>query len=93
VTLKLTAVKLYFFLAYSPVAAWIPIQHVLQTIVGISLAYATLIQCFEHMSGAYMNPAITVAMATARHLSVVKAIMYIVAQMTGSFCAVALCFG
>nr|CAB3263847.1 lens fiber major intrinsic protein-like [Phallusia mammillata] len=65
----------------------------LQTSVGIALAYATLIQCFEHISGAHMNPAVSVAMVIAGHVTPLKAAMYAAAQMTGSFSAVALCYG
>ena len=40
-----------------------------------------------------MNPAVSVAMVVAGHISAVKALLYSVAQMTGAFSAVALCFG
>ncbi|CAK8683235.1 unnamed protein product [Clavelina lepadiformis] len=65
----------------------------LQTSVGIALIYATLIQCFEHISGGHMNPAISVAMVIAGHITMLKAFLYSIAQLTGAFSAAALCYG
>nr|XP_002124819.1 lens fiber major intrinsic protein-like [Ciona intestinalis]XP_018673258.1 lens fiber major intrinsic protein-like [Ciona intestinalis] len=65
----------------------------LQTSVGIALTYATLIQCFEKISGGHMNPAVTFAMVIAGHMTVVKAAVFCLAQLGGSFTAAALCYG
>ncbi|KAM3604815.1 uncharacterized protein V6R79_016582 [Siganus canaliculatus] len=57
-------------------------------IVLISLCFglciATLVQCFGHISGGHMNPAITAAMVVAKKLSLVKAVFYVVAQCLGA---------
>uniref|UniRef100_H2Z4H1 Aquaporin n=1 Tax=Ciona savignyi TaxID=51511 RepID=H2Z4H1_CIOSA len=65
----------------------------LQTSVGIALTYSSLIQCFEKISGGHMNPAVTVAMVIAGHVTVVKAVIFCLAQLGGSFTAAALCYG
>ena len=53
----------------------------------------TLIQCFEHISGAHMNPAITIAMMLVRHTGIIKGILYIIAQSVGACTAILLMQG
>ncbi|XP_062412310.1 aquaporin-4 isoform X1 [Sardina pilchardus] len=48
------------------------------------LAIATLVQCFGHISGAHINPAVTVAMVATRKLSLAKGVFYVVAQCVGA---------
>ena len=48
------------------------------------LAIATLVQCFGHISGAHINPAVTVAMVALRKLSLAKGVFYMGAQCVGS---------
>lgn len=48
------------------------------------LAIATLAQSIGHISGAHLNPAVTLGMLASCQISVFKAVMYIVAQMLGS---------
>lgn len=52
----------------------------LQTAAAIGLAYATLVHTFGHVSGAHMNPAVTVALLSARKINIVQAILYIIVQ-------------
>ncbi|KAM3605504.1 uncharacterized protein V6R79_026377 [Siganus canaliculatus] len=57
-------------------------------IVLISLCFglsiATFVQCFGHISGGHINPAVTAAMVVTRKLSLVKAVFYVVAQCVGA---------
>ncbi|XP_053323221.1 aquaporin-4 isoform X2 [Spea bombifrons] len=48
------------------------------------LSIATLVQCFGHISGAHINPAVTVAMLCMRKISLSKSAFYIVAQCLGA---------
>lgn len=57
------------------------------------LAIATLAQSLGHISGAHLNPAVTLGMLVSCQISVFKAIMYIVAQMLGSALASGIVFG
>lgn len=59
--------------------------------IGIGLAtglvYASLIYVTAHLSGGYLNPAITLALWFTRKLSGVKTIFYVLAQIAASFAA------
>ncbi|XP_064202395.1 aquaporin-4-like isoform X1 [Anguilla rostrata] len=48
------------------------------------LTIATMVQCFGHISGAHINPAVTAAMVCARRLSLAKAVFYLAAQCLGA---------
>ncbi|XP_034744580.1 aquaporin-4 isoform X2 [Etheostoma cragini] len=47
------------------------------------LSIATMVQCFGHISGGHINPAVTAAMVVTRKLSLAKAFFYVVAQCLG----------
>lgn len=53
--------------------------------LGIGLAFAALVALFGNVSGSHLNPAITLAMWTARRVSTVTAVLYIVVQMLGAW--------
>ncbi|XP_032991674.1 aquaporin-5-like [Lacerta agilis] len=55
-----------------------------QISMAFGLAIATLVQSVGHVSGAHLNPAVTVALLVAQKISVVRAVAYIVAQMLGA---------
>ncbi|XP_029447129.1 aquaporin-4-like [Rhinatrema bivittatum] len=48
------------------------------------LSIATMVQCFGHISGAHINPAVTVAMVCTRKISLAKSVFYIFAQCLGA---------
>ncbi|KAG7517596.1 aquaporin FA-CHIP-like [Solea senegalensis] len=56
--------------------------------IKVSLAFglgiATVVQSLGHISGAHLNPAVTVGMLASCQISIFKAIMYVIAQMLGS---------
>lgn len=57
------------------------------------LSIATMVQCFGHISGAHINPAVTVAMVLTRKLSPAKALFYLLAQSVGAIVGAAVLFG
>ncbi|XP_029380080.1 aquaporin FA-CHIP-like [Echeneis naucrates] len=65
--------------------------------VKVSLAFglsiATLAQSLGHISGAHLNPAVTLGMLASCQISLLKAIMYIVAQLLGSALASGIVYG
>ncbi|KAG5842142.1 aquaporin-1-like [Anguilla anguilla] len=65
--------------------------------VKVSLAFglsiATLAQSLGHISGAHLNPAVTLGMLASCQISMLKAVMYIVAQMLGASVASGIVYG
>jgi aquaporin NIP len=56
--------------------------------VGVSLVFGLIIMAMVyatgHLSGAHINPAVTVAFTLTRHFAVRDAAVYIAAQLTGA---------
>lgn len=61
--------------------------------LGFGLAIATLAQSLGHISGAHLNPAVTLGMLASCQISMFKAVMYIIAQMLGSALASGIVYG
>ncbi|XP_041647517.1 aquaporin-4-like [Cheilinus undulatus] len=57
------------------------------------LSIATMVQCFGHVSGAHINPAVTAAMVVTRKLSLAKAAFYLLAQCVGAIVGSAILLG
>uniref|UniRef100_A0A3Q0S4M6 Aquaporin-4 n=1 Tax=Amphilophus citrinellus TaxID=61819 RepID=A0A3Q0S4M6_AMPCI len=57
------------------------------------LTIATMVQCFGHISGAHINPAVTAAMVVTRKLSLAKAVFYLLAQCVGAIVGAAILYG
>ncbi|XP_068175484.1 aquaporin-4-like [Antennarius striatus] len=57
------------------------------------LSIATMVQCFNHISGAHINPAVTVAMVLTRKLSVAKGVFYLLAQCIGAAVGAGILYG
>nr|XP_060620028.1 aquaporin-5-like [Anolis sagrei ordinatus] len=56
----------------------------LQISLAFGLVIATLVQSLGHISGAHINPAVTVALLVAQKISVLRAVAYIIAQIVGA---------
>ena len=65
--------------------AWIQWTAGLVNVVQISLAFglsvATMVWTFAHISGGHFNPALTAATLVTRRVSIVRGLLYIVAQV------------
>lgn len=59
--------------------------------IGIGLTFGlivmTMIYATGHISGAHINPAVTIAFAAARHFPIERVPVYIAAQLTGAILA------
>nr|XP_056722979.1 aquaporin-2-like [Euleptes europaea] len=64
--------------------------NVLQISLSFGLAIATMVQAVGHISGAHINPAVTVACLVGSHVSFLRAIFYVVAQIVGAVTGAAL---
>lgn len=55
--------------------------------LAVGLTYTALVYVTAHLSGGYLNPAVTVALWLAQRLSGVKAIFFLLSQILASFIA------
>uniref|UniRef100_A0A8C5P7C9 Aquaporin-5 n=1 Tax=Leptobrachium leishanense TaxID=445787 RepID=A0A8C5P7C9_9ANUR len=69
----------------------------LPTVLQISLAFglviATLVQTFGHISGAHINPAVTLAFLVGSHISILRTVFYILAQLLGALAGAGILYG
>ncbi|NWX92575.1 AQP2 protein, partial [Nothoprocta ornata] len=63
---------------------------ILQIALAFGLAIGTLVQALGHVSGAHINPAVTVACLIGSHVSFLRAVFYIVAQLLGAVAGAAI---
>ncbi|KFQ15462.1 Aquaporin-2, partial [Leptosomus discolor] len=60
-----------------------PSPNILQIALAFGLAIGTLVQALGHISGAHINPAVTVACLIGSQVSFLRAVFYVVAQLLG----------
>ncbi|NWW71576.1 AQP2 protein, partial [Climacteris rufus] len=60
-----------------------PAPSTLQIALAFGLAIGTLVQALGHVSGAHINPAVTLACFLGSQLSLLRALFYVVAQLLG----------
>ncbi|XP_076151842.1 aquaporin-1-like [Alosa pseudoharengus] len=61
--------------------------------LAFGLAIATLAQSLGHVSGAHFNPAITLGLLVSCQISLLRALLYITAQLVGAVLASAIMYG
>lgn len=61
--------------------------------LAFGLAVATLAQCLGHISGAHLNPAISLGMLVNCQMSLLRAVFYVIAQMLGAVAGSAIVYG
>jgi len=52
--------------------------------LAFGLAIMALIQMVGHVSGGHINPAVTIAMAVAMNISILRCLLYVLAQIAGA---------
>ncbi|XP_025833716.1 neurogenic protein big brain [Agrilus planipennis] len=65
----------------------------LATALAAGFAMTTLSQCFLHISGGHINPSVTVAMVVTKRITIIRAVMYVIAQSGGAVAGVAFLYG
>ncbi|XP_029450885.1 aquaporin-5-like isoform X1 [Rhinatrema bivittatum] len=87
------ATLIFVFLGLGSALKW---PSALPTILQISLAFGlsigTLVQSLGHVSGAHINPAVTLAFLVGSHISILRAFFYIVAQLLGGMTGAAILY-
>ncbi|XP_072259342.1 aquaporin-5-like [Pyxicephalus adspersus] len=79
------ATLIFVFLGLGSALKWqAALPTVLQIALAFGLAIGTLVQTFGHISGAHINPAVTVAFLLGSQISILRAVFYIVAQLVGA---------
>lgn len=66
---------------------------VVQIAFAFGITVATMAQALGHVSGCHINPAVTLGMLVARYVSVVRALLYILAQCLGALAGSAIVLG
>ncbi|XP_032821344.1 aquaporin-1 [Petromyzon marinus] len=66
---------------------------VVRVSLAFGLAVATLVQCVGHVSGGHLNPAVTFGLLVGCRLSAPRALLYMVAQVSGALAASGLLYG
>ncbi|KAK1173875.1 aquaporin FA-CHIP-like [Acipenser oxyrinchus oxyrinchus] len=61
--------------------------------LAFGLAIATLAQSLGHISGAHLNPAVTLGLLTSCQISVLRAVVYIIVQVLGATMASGIVYG
>ncbi|XP_038234700.1 aquaporin-2 [Dermochelys coriacea] len=85
------ATLLFIFFGLGSALNWpLATPDVLQISLAFGLAIATLVQALGHISGAHINPAVTVACLVGSHISFLRAVFYVVAQLLGAVAGAAL---
>ena len=70
----------------STIQGWVPTDplDVVQIALSFGLCVATSVWIIGHISGGHINPAVTMGMLVTRRISLVRAILYIIAQIIGA---------
>ncbi len=55
--------------------------------LAVGLALAAMILVLGKVSGAHLNPAVTIGLATARRVEILASLVYVAAQLLGGICA------
>ncbi|XP_063808110.1 aquaporin-2-like [Pseudophryne corroboree] len=66
---------------------------VLQVALAFGLTIGTLVQAFGHVSGAHINPAVTLAFMVGSQISFLRAVFYVGAQLLGAVSGAAILQG
>ncbi|NXT27864.1 AQP5 protein, partial [Syrrhaptes paradoxus] len=66
---------------------------ILQIALAFGLAIASLVQAFGHISGAHINPAVTIAFFVGNQISFLRTLFYVIAQLVGAIVGAGILYG
>jgi aquaporin-4 len=69
------------------------VPDVLQVSLTFGLIMATMVWCLSHVSGGYINPAIALGAVVTRRISIVRGLLYIVAEVLGGLVGAGMLYG
>ncbi|ESO82755.1 hypothetical protein LOTGIDRAFT_94507, partial [Lottia gigantea] len=72
---------------------WSSHPNLVQISLTFGLTVATMVWVFTHISGGHVNPAVTLAKLVTRRVSIVRGILYIIAQCLGGVLGAGILFG
>ncbi|XP_041040070.1 aquaporin-1-like [Carcharodon carcharias] len=87
---------IFVFLSIGSATKWTPggfPADVVQVALTFGLAIATLAQSIGHVSGAHLNPAVTLGLLVGCQVSILRALGYIISQLLGAVAASAILLG
>ncbi|XP_012617362.1 aquaporin-6 [Microcebus murinus] len=88
------ATGLYVFFGVGSALHWpSALPSVLQIAITFNLVTAMVVQVTWKASGAHVNPAVTLAFLVGSHISLPRAVAYVVAQLAGATVGAALLYG
>lgn len=61
--------------------------------VAFGLSATGMLQCVGHVSGAHMNPAITVSMLVTRNITILRSFVYSLSQCIGAIAGAGILYG
>ncbi|XP_075706184.1 aquaporin-2-like [Rhinoderma darwinii] len=90
---ELVATLVFVFIGLGSTLSWSgAIPTVLQIAFTFGLGISTMVQAVGHISGAHINPAVTVALLVGARISLVQTFFYVIAQMLGAVIGAALMY-
>ncbi|KAM4796074.1 aquaporin-2-like [Rhinophrynus dorsalis] len=90
---ELIGTLIFVFVGLGSALAWSPsAPSVLQIAITFGLGIGTLVQAVGHISGAHLNPAVTLAFLVGTQISFIQAIFYVIAQLLGAVVGAALLY-
>ncbi|XP_070575148.1 aquaporin-4-like isoform X2 [Ptychodera flava] len=91
---ELIAMALFVMISIGSTIGWDKphVPSMVQIALCFGLTIATMVQCFGHVSGANINPAVTCALLVTRKISAVRAFMYMIAQCVGAIAGAGLIY-
>lgn len=88
------ATLIFVFCGLASALSWpSALPSVLQISVAFGLAIGTLVQALGPVSGAHINPAITLALLVGNQISLLRAVFYVVAQLVGAIAGAGILYG
>uniref|UniRef100_A0A8D0GP32 Aquaporin-5 n=1 Tax=Sphenodon punctatus TaxID=8508 RepID=A0A8D0GP32_SPHPU len=88
------ATMIFVFFGLGSALKWpSALPSVLQISMAFGLAIGTLVQAFGHVSGAHINPAVSIALFVGNQISFLRTVFYVVAQLVGAIAGAGILYG